>query len=378
VAKLEADNANNVKSFFLANMSHEIRTPMNGIYGSLQILDKNSTDNEDKMLIEQALFSAKCLLTIINDILDITKMEEGKLELDIIPFDLNELTKSVISDLSPDSEQQSTTIKLVTHNKDQNWFGDPVRIRQILLNILSNAVKFTNNGTIDIIIENRENHSVYVEINDSGIGMNEHELSKIFNRFEQADKSTTRKYGGTGLGMAITQVLINLMKGSIDVRSIEGQGTCFNFSLPLIKADAKESAEIKEIRPLKSVPELSGYTIMIVEDNKINRVIIKKMLSETKATLLIAENGLSAVEIFKETRIDLILMDIQMPIMDGVEACKIIKQLPHCPPIIALTANIMAKDVTHYISSGFDAHLGKPIELSYLHEMLTEQLLIKA
>lgn len=376
IAKEEADNANKVKSFFLANMSHEIRTPMNGIYGSLQILNKKTVVEEDRMLIEQALFSSKCLLTIINDILDISKMEEGKLEFDIVPFDLIELTKSVISDLSQTSAEQGTGITLVCDNKDQNWFGDPVRIRQILLNILSNAVKFTKNGTINILIENKKNDSVYIEIEDSGIGMSEQELDKLFHRFEQADKSTTRKYGGTGLGMAITQALIGLMEGSINVTSEQGQGTCFSFSLPLNKAQAVDIIKIEENKPEQRIPELSGFTIMVVEDNKINRMIIKKMLSQTKVTLVIAENGSVAVDAFKETKIDLILMDIQMPVMDGVTACKIIKKLPNCPPIIALTANIMPQDITHYFDSGFDGHLGKPLELDNLNKMLTEKLLI--
>ena len=377
VAKLEADNANKVKSLFLANMSHEIRTPMNGIYGSLQILNQKTVVEEDKELIEQALFSAKCLLTIINDILDLSKMEEGKLEFDIIPFDLIKLTQSVIADLSQNSAVQTTKITLVYHNKDQNWFGDPVRIRQILLNILSNSVKFTKNGTINVVIENKEDQSVHIEVKDSGIGMSEEALNKLFNRFAQADTSTTRKYGGTGLGMAITHVLIDMMKGSINVRSIEGQGTCFSFSLPLIKAQAKDVTKIKETKSQQFVPELSDYTIMIVEDNKINQLIIKKMLSKTKASLLLADNGLMAVNIVKERKIDLILMDIQMPVMDGVTACKIIKKLTNCPPIIALTANVMEKDITDYLNSGFDAHLGKPLELDNLHQILTEQLLSK-
>jgi len=377
VAKLEADNANKVKSSFLANMSHEIRTPMNGIYGGLQLLNQKAVVEEDKELIEQSLFSAKCLLTIINDILDLSKMEEGKLEFDIIAFDLIKLAQSVIADLSQNNAVQTTKITLIYHSKDQNWFGDPVRIRQILLNILSNSVKFTKNGTINVVIENKEDQSVYIEVDDSGIGMSEDALNKLFNRFEQADTSTTRKYGGTGLGMAITQVLIDLMKGSINVRSVEGQGTCFGFCLPLIKAQAKDITKIKETKLQQVVPELSDFTIMIVEDNKINQIIIKKMLSETKASLLFVDNGLMAVNRAKESKIDLILMDIQMPVMDGVTACKIIKKSTNCPLIIALTANVMEKDITHYLNSGFDAHLGKPLELDNLHQILTEQLLSK-
>jgi len=377
VTKLEADKANKVKSFFLANMSHEIRTPMNGIYGGLQILNQKAVEKEDKELIEQALFSAKCLLTIINDILDLSKMEEGKLEFDIIPFDLIKLTQSVIADLSQNSQLQATNITLVCHNEEQNWFGDPVRIRQILLNILSNAVKFTKNGTINVVIENKQDQSVFIEVEDSGIGMSEDALNKLFTRFEQADTSTTRKYGGTGLGMAITHVLIDLMKGSINVRSVEGQGSCFSLNLPLIKAQAKDITEIQETESQQVVPTLSNYTIMIVEDNKINQMIIKKMLSETKASLLLVENGLMAVNKVKEGGIDLILMDIQMPVMDGVTACKIIKKLTNCPPVIALTANVMEEDITNYLNSGFDAHLGKPLELDNLNKTLTEHLLSK-
>lgn len=374
VAKLAADSANEAKSFFLANMSHEIRTPMNGIYGGLQILNQKSVVAEDKMLIEQALYSAKCLLTIINDILDISKMEEGRLALNIIPFSIIELTKSVIADLSQDSLQQMTKINLITDNKDQYWFGDPVRIRQILLNVLSNSVKFTKNGTIAVVIENREEKVLFIEIKDSGIGMNKEELSKLFQRFEQADKSTTREYGGTGLGMAITEGLIDLMNGSVLVESTKGKGTCFRFSLPLVKAKAKDFIKIEQSKSQQTVPDLANYRIMIVEDNKINQMIIKKMLSGTKAQLVVVDNGLLAVNTFKETKVDLILMDIQMPVMDGVTACKIIKQLDNCPAIIALTANVMTEEINHYLNSGFDAHLGKPLELESLYQLLAKYL----
>ncbi len=378
VAKLDADNANKVKSLFLANMSHEIRTPMNGIYGSLQLLNKKTEVKEDKVLIDQALFSTKCLLTIINDILDISKMEEGKLEFDVISFDLIELTKCVITDLSQNSELQATKISLKTGNTSQNWFGDPTRIRQILLNILSNSVKFTKNGTIDVFIESREDNLLSIEVKDSGIGMNESQLSQLFQRFEQADKSITRKYGGTGLGMAITHALIDLMKGTINVSSVEGEGTCFRFFLPLVKAYSKDFTEINETTSRQLTPDLADYTIMIVEDNKINQMVLKKMLSDTNANLLVVENGLMAVNASKETKIDLILMDVQMPVMDGVTACKIIKQLAKCPPIIALTANVMAQDITYYLHSGFDAHLGKPLELAHLYQMLSQQLLTES
>jgi len=376
IAKLEADNANKVKSFFLANMSHEIRTPMNGIYGSLQVLNQRAA-REDKKIIEQALFSAKCLLTIINDILDISKMEEKKLTLEIIPFDLIELTQSVIADLSQSGSKQTSEIRLTCNNNDQTWLGDPVRIRQILLNILSNAVKFSDAGVINVLIENRDDELVYIEIEDSGIGMSEQMLSKLFQRFEQADKSTTRIYGGTGLGMSITQALIELMQGTINVSSIEGQGTCFSFTLPLVKTQARKPIEMKEVKLQQLAPDLSGLTIMIVEDNKINQMILKKMLSETKVDLILAENGLIAVNTSKDTKIDLILMDIQMPVMDGITACKIIKESANCPPIIALTANVMSEDITHYLNSGFDAHLGKPLELDNLYQTLTLYLLDK-
>jgi signal transduction histidine kinase/CheY-like chemotaxis protein len=377
IAKLEADNANKVKSSFLANMSHEIRTPMNGIYGSLQILNNKATVAEDKKLIEQALFSTQCLLTIINDILDISKMEDGKLEFEIISFDLIELTKSVISDLAHDSKQQGTEVKLIFNNSDQTWFGDPVRIRQILLNVLSNAVKFTEKGLITVLIENREDNSVYIEIKDTGIGMSAQELSKLFQRFEQADTSITRKYGGTGLGMAITQALIGLMKGTIDVQSSEGEGTCFSFTLPLVKAEPKGIIKAEEGNLQQSIPDLAGFTILIAEDNKINQIIIEKILCETNANLVLVENGLMAITQFKESKADLILMDIQMPVMDGITACKALKKLDNCPPIIALTANVMAKDVAHYLDCGFDAHIGKPLEIDSLYQLLTQQILMK-
>ncbi|WP_289846782.1 ABC transporter substrate-binding protein [Colwellia sp. E2M01] len=384
IAKLEADNANQVKSFFLANMSHEIRTPMNGIYGSLQVLSQKMNVGEDKMLIEQALFSSRCLLTVINDILDISKMEEGKLSVEISPFDLTELTNSVIYDLTQASVEQGTQIRLQGEHKTQAWFGDPVRIRQILLNILGNSIKFTKRGTVNVTINSQGDNKVIIEISDSGIGMNEEMLNKLFQRFEQADASTTRKYGGTGLGLAISKSLIDLMKGTINVESKEGKGSRFIITLPLSRANIEDVKQNNGNKSRHTNLDLTGKTILIAEDNKINQVIIKKMLSNTNAKLIVVENGLLAVETFKslseeneidkKLSIDLILMDIQMPVMDGITACKALKSTPSCPPIIALTANVMTKDISHYLESGFDGHIGKPVELESLYKVLAEQL----
>ncbi|TYK65227.1 ABC transporter substrate-binding protein [Colwellia echini] len=385
ISKSEADKANQVKSFFLANMSHEIRTPMNGIYGSLQILNQKSKTGEDKMLIEQALYSSKCLLTIINDILDLSKMEEGKLSVEVTPFNLTELIQSVIYDLTQASVEQGTQIELLNDNKDQAWLGDPIRIRQILLNILGNSVKFTKRGTVKVKINNIADQEVSIEVLDTGIGMSEAMLNKLFTRFEQADGSTTRKYGGTGLGLAISKSLVDLMQGTITAQSTEGKGSRFVIRLPLTKSKLEEVEQNKAEKSKHSTIDLSDKTILIAEDNKINQVIIKKMLSDSKAKLIVVENGLLAVNTFKQLTtankidnpitIDLILMDIQMPVMDGIEACKALKLLAHCPPIVALTANVMPNDITHYLNSGFDDHLGKPVELGSLYKMLTEQLL---
>jgi len=370
-AKLAAENAAQSKSDFLANMSHEIRTPMNAILGGLQLLENTSLPDELRVVLKNASYSGQSLLTIINDILDYSKIESNQLQLEKASFSLTEVLDSITYDL--DSLVSEKRIGF-TVNKDESyneyWVGDLVRVKQIILNLSSNAVKFTEKGSVKInasskVFEGKE--AIYLEVVDSGIGMSKEVTEHIFERFTQADSSTTRKYGGTGLGMSITISLVKMMGGEIDIQSKQGLGTTVTIKLPLPKAN-----NIADKAPKKSfkAPNLKGKKILIAEDNNINQVLIKAMMAKTNADITIVENGLLAFEAVQLELFDLVFMDIHMPVMDGIEANQQIKTILPNLPIIALTANVMDKDVKHYYQQGFIFHVPKPIDINELYGTL--------
>jgi PAS domain S-box-containing protein len=372
-AKKEAERAVKAKSDFLANMSHEIRTPMNAILGGLQLLKNAELDQDLRTILDNASFSAKSLLTIINDILDYSKIESNKLELEHAPFSINEILDSVKYDLDAQISNKGIEF-LVSVDRDfvDGWLGDLVRVKQILLNLASNAVKFTEKGSVEIkVCEITYNGQQAVSLNvvDSGIGMSEEEQGRIFERFSQADTSTTRKYGGTGLGMSITISLIKLMGGELRLISELNKGTDIQVVLPL-----QQEAIDKKHKKTKSLtaPNLSSLAILIAEDNKINQVLIQSILKPTNANLTIVEDGQQAVDAIKKDKFNLVLMDIHMPNMDGTEAQLLIKELNPKLPVIALTANVMANDIDHYLKQGFVAHVGKPIDMNNLYGVLNQ------
>lgn len=373
----EADVANQAKSEFLANMSHEIRTPMNGIYGSLQLIEEQVDDLLVNELIENALFSCRSLLTIINDILDFSKIEAGMLSLEDVPFEVNKIIKMVLHDIEPTASEKGLKIifKMDDDFKD-GWVGDPIRIKQILLNLASNAIKFTEKGHVEIAVSSDldpwGNPRLKINIFDTGIGMSKSGLERLFKRFEQADRSTTRKYGGTGLGMAITKNLLQIMNGEIEIKSEENIGTQVYLTLPLSKTNVEIKQEDDSEKEIIT-PNLEGKTVLLAEDNMINQVVFKSMMSATNAKIIAVENGRLAVEAFIEHKPDLVFMDIQMPEMDGIDACLAIRKVDeNYTPIIALTANVMKEDIDKYEKVGFDGHIGKPIELERLYR-LTQQ-----
>ncbi len=375
-AKEDSERANSAKSLFLANMSHEVRTPLNGIYGNLQLLQQLSFEAEQKEMINNSLLSCRTLLTIINDILDFSKIEAGQLSIEKVSFSFEKIVHQVMSELEPIARDKQISIRSIANNTYcEGWLGDPVRIKQILLNLASNAVKFTDTGTIEIryncYISNKGT-KLSIEVRDTGIGMSERALERLFERFEQADASTTRKFGGTGLGMSITKALVELMEGNISVKSKIGEGSQFLVTIPMTKVQlTSDKKNEQQTRP----PNLANVKVLLAEDNKVNQAIFQAMLKPTGATVLIADDGKEAIELVAKNEPDLVFMDIQMPVMDGIESNKWLKQRLPLLPVIALTANVTSNDITRYRREGFISCVAKPIEIEKLYKALAEYAL---
>lgn len=373
-AMKNAEQANRAKTAFLTNISHEIRTPINGIYGSLQLLKSEPISSFGIELIDKAKISTRHLLSIINDILDVSKIEAGTLNLETQQLSISHLLENIIDELKTMSDEKQIEISVLNMLSNDYRLGDPVRVRQILHNIISNAVKFTEQGHVKINIskyKTRDKSGVAIKVKDTGIGMAEDTINNLFVRFNQGDISMTRRYGGTGLGMAITEALVELMDGHIWVDSELGKGSEFIVHIPLDECEAP-AREVKQEALIMN--ELVNKYVLVVEDNDINQAIVQAMLQMRGVRTEIAENGKIAIEMAEEKRPDLVLMDIQMPVMDGITACLKIREIYPDLPIVALTANVMSDDIAEYKRAGFNDHIGKPIEQDILHRCLNKYL----
>ncbi len=392
-ASRAAESASRAKSMFLANMSHEIRTPMNGILGMSELLLATPLTGTQNDHVRTIYSSAESLLRVLSDVLDFSKIEVGKLEIERVDFDLISLVDEIMRTTGKQAETKGLAIHCeIDGDIAPLVYGDPVRIRQILLNMVNNAVKFTNQGEVLVHVQKLPDdavdaahplseHMYEFKVTDTGIGIDPGNTTRLFEAFSQLDESSSRKYGGTGLGLAIARQLVERMGGTIGVHSNRGRGSTFWFRLPLRPSQVALRAE--DLAP-DDVPETLSGTVLLVEDNAVNREVAHRMLERIGLEVVVAEDGAEAVALERVRRFDLILMDCQMPMMDGYEATRYIRARestlpPHeawSTPIIALTANAMRGDRDRCLAEGMDDHMAKPFKFVELRAMLARWLAV--
>ncbi len=387
IAVKRAESASIAKSTFLANMSHEIRTPMNAVVGYTELLKARSNNLTDAQMDKLSKISnaSEHLLSVINDILDISKIEAGKLQLENVGFVYSDVLDKVGEMIKDRLVTKGLTYEVENNDGLQTFVGDPTRITQMLLNYLGNAIKFTERGCVSLrtklLKETDHDMLVRFEVEDTGKGLSPEEQSRLFTAFEQADSSITRKHGGSGLGLAITKHLAELMGGEVGVESVPDKGSTFWFTARLGKVRKQSNEADLNNTETNSMEALikrdhSGKRVLIADDNEVNRDLVGEMLSETGLVLDFAEDGKVALNKAQANSYDLILMDMQMPEMSGVDAAKAIRQLPAyaTTPIIAMTGNAFAEDRKACIEAGMNDHLAKPMKPEDLYQILLEWL----
>ena len=383
-AKEKAEKMSQAKGEFLANMSHEIRTPMNGVIGTLQLLEDTNLSEEQKEFVDIAHKSADALLAILNDILDLSKIEAGKLNFESIAFDIRQIVNDIVILHSLKAEQQGVVlVQQVDDSFPEFLMGDPMRLRQVIVNLVSNALKFTKQGevkiSIEVVAKDADSVELKITVSDTGIGIPEGAQETLFNAFTQADGSTTRKYGGTGLGLAIVSQLVEMMGGSLGMDSVEGEGSSFWFTVNLKNTEVIPAAVAIAVNSNENL-QLNAK-VLLVEDNPINQMVAQKMLEKIGARTVVANNGIEALRWLDQQAFDLVLMDCQMPEMDGFDATREIRRLEIKTleqkrlPVIAMTANVMSGDRERCLEVGMDDYIGKPVQQDQLATVLRKWLL---
>ena len=375
-AVVAAQAASHAKSSFLSNMSHEMRTPMNAIIGMMAIGRSANTIERKDYAFDKIGEASTHLLGVINDVLDMSKIEADKFELSEVPFSFEKMLRKVMTVISFRADKQSQNLSTkIDPDIPDTLIGDDQRLTQVVSNLLSNAIKFTPaGGTIRLearLLRHEGDHcAIQVDVIDNGIGITPEQQAKLFTSFEQAESSTTRKYGGTGLGLAICKRIINFMGGTITVSSAAGAGSTFSFTVYLKIAGSDMEGGAEGHAEEEQMTTFPGRHVLLAEDVEINREIVLSLLEETRMTFTCAENGLQAVQLFEEApdKYDLIFMDVQMPVLDGLDATRQIRAFDHPSaksiPIIAMTANVFREDIESCLDAGMNAHVGKPLDIN--------------
>ena len=376
----DAEQASQTKSIFLANMSHELRTPLNGILGMAQVVSMNELSVEQRTRVDVIQSSGAALLAILNDILDLAKIQAGKFDLSLATFNSAELATVVAHAFRGAAEIRGIDLIVdVEAGVPGDWIGDSHRLRQVLSNLVGNAIKFTSTGWVRIEVAGAAGGPVF-RVRDTGTGIGPGQISSLFEQFTQADGDAPHQYGGTGLGLSISRELVDLMGGAIEVQSEVGVGSCFTVTIPLEMSEPAAAVHVFSPAagddPLASSP---GLRILAAEDNPTNVLVLRAFLGSLSAEVTVVSNGREAVEAFTRQTFDIVLMDVQMPEMNGVDATRAIRELERADartptPIIALTANVMSHQTAHYLAAGMNNFVAKPIDLTSLFNVMDKAL----